>query len=92
MINSKRLATVLLTLGLGLSSLPATGWAAPISLDSGAYVSDTATFALVWSPAPSGDFSLMLLDSFASVADSLTYYQDAAASEAYLGTACDPPC
>ncbi len=92
MINSKRLATVLLALGLGLTSLPATGWAAPISFESGANVRRSATVAPLWSQGTSGDFGLMLLDLFSSAADSLSYYQDAEAVEAYLGTACDPPC
>jgi hypothetical protein len=42
--------------------------------------------------AAPGDLGVMVLDMFASVADGLTSYQDAAASEAYLGSACDPPC
>lgn len=35
----------------------------------------------------SGDFSIALLDAFATVADVLTFYQERIANEAYLGTA-----
>jgi hypothetical protein len=38
------------------------------------------------------DLGVLLVDLFSVVADSLTTYQDAAAAEAYLGSACDPPC
>ena len=78
--------------GLGLTSLPAAGWAAPISLASGARVKRFATTAPSWPQSTSGDVGVMLVDLFASVADRLSFYQDAAATDAYLGTACDPPC
>jgi hypothetical protein len=92
MMKALRLAGVLLTLGLGLTTTPVTGWAAPLSSGSRLNVSRAATVAPLWSQSPSGDLTVMLLDLFASVADSLTAYQDAAAAEAYLGSACDLPC
>ena len=92
MIHKKRLATVLVALGLSLTSLPAATWAAPISFASGAGVNRLATSAPVWSQINSGDFGVTLLDLFTSVTDIFSNYQDVAASEAYLGSACDPPC
>jgi hypothetical protein len=83
---TKRFATVLLALGLGLTSLPTASWAAPISFDGGANVRRAT------SPSNSVDLGSLLLDYFAYVADTLTYYQDATANEAYLSTACDPTC
>jgi hypothetical protein len=83
---TKRFAAVLLALGLGLASLPTASWAAPISFDSSANVRRST------SQSNSGDLGSLLLDYFAYVADTLTYYQDAAANEAYLGSACDPTC
>ena len=92
MMNTKRLASVLLTLGLGLTSMPATSWAAPMASESRISVSRQVTVAPWWSQGSSGDFGVLLLDVFASTADTLTAYQDALATEAYLGTACDSPC
>ena len=90
--RSKRLVPLLVALGLGLGSLPATSWAPPIPLESSATVTNSATVAPLWYQDTSGDFTVALLNMWASVADQLSNYQDAIASEAYLGTACSPPC
>ncbi|HLZ30046.1 MAG TPA: hypothetical protein VKV73_22215 [Chloroflexota bacterium] len=83
---------MLLAFALGLTSAPTASWAAPISMANGALVNRSATVAPVTAPSSSGDLGVLLLDWFASVADTLAFYQDAVATEDYLGTACDTPC
>jgi hypothetical protein len=89
---SRRLAALLLALGLELTSLPATGWAAPISMERTATLSSLPIGAPLSNQTSSTDFGVSVLDIFAVVADRQSAYQDAVATEAFLATACTQPC
>jgi hypothetical protein len=87
-----RMASLLAAVGLGLTTLPATGWAAPMALERPVTLYGVPTLAPLLYQNASGDFTLTLLEAIGSMLDQLSAYQEAIASEASLPTACELPC
>jgi hypothetical protein len=102
--NVKPIASLALALGLALTSLPATGLAAP-ALDRHSARAGATTSA----PSQQSDLAVALIDAWARMGDTLSAYQDATANEAFLHTSglhgsrrisriqshslpCHPPC
>jgi hypothetical protein len=83
MINSRRIASVALALGLGLASLPASGLAAPITDPRLRVVSHTTP---AWAQSNSADPGVALIEAWAYVGDTLTKRQEKVANESYLAT------